>query len=92
MDADVNFIHFLSFFFLGMSFILEKILHYLDCKSLCRVMQVCKSWYEAVNRGNSWKEKLVLKVSPPTFSSTVPIHSYNYIILLDIIQQFLEGN
>ena len=42
--------------------VLEKILGYLDHKSLCRVQQVSKLWQQAVNAGHSWKNQLQHKV------------------------------
>ena len=49
--------------YLGMPAVMEKILRYLDHKSLCRLQQVCKSWNEAVNDGHLWKYQLQRKVS-----------------------------
>ena len=52
--------------------VLEKILGYLDPKSLCRVQQVSKSWNEAVNDGHSWKYQLQSKVSIISLKSYIP--------------------
>ena len=47
---------------IGMPSVQEKILDYLDDKSLCKLHQVCKRWNEAINQSRAWDRKLQYKV------------------------------
>ena len=48
---------------LGMPDVIEHILNYLDCNSLCKVQQVCHFWNETVKNGLSWRRQLQHQVS-----------------------------
>lgn len=40
----------------GLYHVAEKILGYLDAKSLCAAEEVCKDWYRVVSDGMLWKK------------------------------------
>ena len=54
---------FLSLIFIGNPTVIEKILGYLNPKSLGNVQQVCKSWNVAVQEGRFWYQQLKQQVS-----------------------------
>jgi len=50
----------------GLAHISEKILSYLDAKSLCRAELVCKEWRRGIAEGMSWKKLIERKVCTDT--------------------------
>jgi hypothetical protein len=72
--------------------VLEKILDYLDDKSLCMLHQVCSYWNEAINRSLAWNRKLQYKVSLFCLPFHKILYNSQFLFNLEQINDCMESN